>query len=249
MDWASLPWTELKEEVEQRPIVLLPIGATEAHGPHLALDADVAIAGEVARRAAAALEERGFRPLILPPLAYSVTAFAKGFPGTIGIGEAAARLVLMDLMAAVAAQGIRTLVLVNHHLEPKHVEMLRDSVSVGATLHGLRVAFPDQTRRAAAARLGGEFGSGDCHAGRYETSIVLASAGGAARVREEVRRGLAPREVGLVEAIRAGKRTFAEAGMDAAYCGDPAAATPEEGEGLLEALVRMTVEAALEQET
>ena len=97
-------------------------------------------------------------------------------------------------------------------------------------------------------RLGDEFKSGDCHAGSYETSLVLAGQGGAARVREDVRAGLAARRVGLIEAIRAGKRTFGEVGADSAYCGDPRAASAAEGERLLETLTEIVVESVKEVE-
>src|SRR5438105_4384507 len=83
--WAARAWPEVRAALESGKLVaLLPIGATEAHGPHLALDADVAIASGVALRAARALERDGYQPLVLPPIQYTVTDFAAEFAGTIG---------------------------------------------------------------------------------------------------------------------------------------------------------------------
>jgi creatinine amidohydrolase len=241
--WACRTYAEVRDAIASgKLIALLPIGATEAHGPHLALDADVVIAEEVALRAARALERDGLAPLILPPIAYAVTSFAGEFQGTVGIGEHAARHVLDDLFTSLAAQGVRALAIVNHHLEPAHLAVLREA-AVNAPKR-LRIAFADQTRKPHALALGDEFRSGDCHAGRYETSLLLACA--PARVREETRRELEPRWLGLVAAMRAGKRTFGEIGADTAYFGDPRAATAEEGERLLAALADMVVASAKE---
>ena len=82
-----------------------------------------------------------------------------------------------------------------------------------------------------------EFKRGDCHAGRYETSLVLA-AGVAVRPSfgELPSLGLS-----LADAIKAGKTTFAEIGMDRAYTGAPRDATQAEGDALYEKLVTMVV--------
>ena len=44
---AELPWTEIREFARQKAVALLPIGSTEAHGPHLPLNVDVVISVEV----------------------------------------------------------------------------------------------------------------------------------------------------------------------------------------------------------
>lgn len=241
--WARRTWPEVKAAIESGALVaLLPVGATEAHGPHLSLDADVAIAEETALRAAAALTALGRRALVLPPLAYTVARFAADFPGTVGVSEGAARALLDDLLASLAAQGVARLVLVNHHLEPAHLAVLREAVARAPA--PLRVAFPDHTRKPLPARIGGEFQQGDCHAGRYESALLLAAPEAETRVRDEARRSLARRDVGLIAAIRAGTRSFREAGAPEAYTGDPAAASREEGEGLFGTLAAIVVEAA-----
>ena len=102
-----------------------------------------------------------------------------------------------------------------------------------------QVVFPDPTRRRWAATLGAEFQSGDCHAGRYESSIVLAADPKA--VHEEARQGLAPVAIDLLDKMRSGVTSFLRAGAALAYCGDPAAASAGEGHELIERLASMTV--------
>ena len=93
----------------------------------------------------------------------------------------------------------------------------------------------------AASRLGEEFRSGACHAGRYEGSIVLAERPDL--VREAIRAGLAPNPASLSRAIRDGRTTFADAGGPRAYFGWPADATGEEGRATIAALGEILADA------
>jgi len=103
---------------------------------------------------------------------------------------------------------------------------------------------PDLTRKPWAARLTEEFRSGACHAGRFEGSIVLAERPDL--VREPVQKALAPNPASLSTAIRAGARTFAEAGGPRAYFGAPAEATAEEGRATIETLGQILADAVRE---
>jgi creatinine amidohydrolase len=102
----------------------------------------------------------------------------------------------------------------------------------------LRVAFADKTERRFARTLTDEYKRGACHAGSYETSLVLAERPELVR---DVRRELVPVQIDLARAMQEGKRTFVEAGAPEAYFGDPAAATAEEGEWIYARLVDMVV--------
>ena len=248
--WGRATWTELAEsgvgrrDGDRVPVAaLLPVGAVEAHGPHLPLVTDVVIATAAAAAALADLRRLGLRPTLLPPLPYTAAPFAAGFPGTISLHPATVTALLTDVAASLERQGVAALVVVNAHLDPAHLASIRDAVR--AHRGAMPVIHPDLTERRWALRLGDEFRSGACHAGRYETSVVMASAPGL--VREEVRRGLTANPASLSRAIRAGKATFEEAGVGEAYCGDPAAATREEGERTVEVLGRIVAEAVAER--
>ena len=78
-----------------------------------------------------------------------------------------------------------------------------------------------------------------CHAGRYETSIVLAAE--PALVDEAARAPLPPVPISLSEQLGKGVTTFAAMGMHDAYAGDPAAATAAEGREQIERLAEMVV--------
>lgn len=241
IELSDLTWEELQALDKTRAVVILPVGATEAHGPHLPLDTDVIIARAMARRGAEKLARRGATPLIAPPLAYTVANYAAGFAGTVSIRPETERALVEDIARSLAAHGIRYLALANAHLEPAHIGSLHAAAESISAAGLLEVVFPDVTRKPWALRLTDEFKSGACHAGQYEGSIVMAERPDL--VREEIRRELPENPASLSRAIRDGKSTFEAAGGPRAYFGYPAQASAEEGRDTVEVLGSILEEA------
>jgi creatinine amidohydrolase len=215
---------------ERRPVALWPVGAVEPHGPHAPLGTDTLISLGICERAAQRLRDA----VVLPPLHFGVTRYGAAFAGAVGISEVTLRAVVLDVAAAVAAQGFRRLAIVNNHFEPEQVATLRAAAQEAGAL------YLDLVRRANAERLTDEFRRGSCHAGRYETSLMLADAPELVD-REEMER-LPAVEVDMPAEIEAGRSDFLAMGMEQAYCGAPAQATAEEGEATFETLTDMLVE-------
>jgi creatinine amidohydrolase len=237
--FAELTYPDLEElRADPRPtVLLLPLGATEPHGPHAPLETDTLISLGVCRRAAERLaDDPETRALVLPPLPFGVTRYGAAFPGAVSIGEETLHALVVDLAGSLAGQGFERMVLVNSHFEPEQVGTLRDAV---AGL-GPAVRLLDLTRRRNAERLTEEFRSGSCHAGRYETSLVLAD--NPRLVRHERMTALESRMIDMPAAIAAGQTDFIAMGMDRAYCGAPAEATAEEGEQTFDTLADLLVE-------
>jgi creatinine amidohydrolase len=227
-----------------RAVAIVPVGSVEPHGPHLPLDTDTTISVTCAMRAADRLERRpgapaapdraGVQAIVAPSVPYGVTDYASGFAGAIGVPAAALTAMLAAIAASLLATGFAHVCFVNNHLEPAH------DAAVRAAIHGLppgaaSVACP-LTRRWGRT-LSDEFKRGDCHAGRYETSLVMAAG---ANVRPSFGE-LPTLGLSLSDAIREGKSTFAEIGMERAYTGVPRDATHAEGDELYEKLVTMVV--------
>ena len=240
-DLRKCTWPEARELFDGELVALLPIGATEPHGPHLPLDTDVTIATAQAKEAARRMEERGVRAIVLPPLAYGLTRYTEGFEGRITLRPGTLWALLEDVIESLEEQQVRRVVFVNAHLEPEHIAVLRGVAGdfTEITKKSAQVVFPDNTRRRWAGTLGDEFKSGDCHAGRYESSIVLAADPSA--VRENERKELKPLAVDLIGKMHSGVTSFMEAGAEEAYCGDPASASAEEGDDLIGRLADMVV--------
>ena len=154
------------------------------------------------------------------------------------MGEDSLRGLIVDACASLAAQGFPHVVLVNNHFEPEHVQTLHRALDELGE-RGIRAGYLDLTRRERAQRLTEEFKLGECHAGRYETSLVLAQA-----PERRPRGDGAPPYLGvsLPEVIEAGLKDFRDMGLADAYCGAPAEATVEEGEATYDTLADMTIE-------
>src|SRR5438876_855558 len=121
LDFAHLTWEEVRDLDRTKAVAILPVGAVEAHGPHLPLATDVIIAETMARAAAARLAARGHDVVLLPPLAYTAAAFAAGFPGTVSLRPATVPPLLADLPRSPAPPGLRVLAVANAHLDPPHL--------------------------------------------------------------------------------------------------------------------------------
>jgi creatinine amidohydrolase len=241
---ADLTWVEARDVLGAGCVVLLPVGATEAHGPHLPLDTDVIIATEAARRAAVRLRARGVAAVVAPPIVYGVSYVGAPFAGTVPAPSSVVSALVENVIVGLAAFGTTRFAVVNAHLETAHVEAVRQGVRRAVASTGVKIAFPDKREPRWAAALSEEFRRGSRHAGAYETSLVMAAA--PEKVKTDLLTSLPPVFVDLPGRLREGARTFAEAGGTEAYFGDPAKASAAEGERLFEALAVM-IETSVEE--
>jgi creatinine amidohydrolase len=239
-----MTWREARDLLALKPIGLLPTGAIEAHGPHLPLDTDVAIATAMAEQAALRLHQTGLPVLVLPAIAYGVSFAGTSFPGTSPADPDSYESYVGSVLRHLGRQGFRAICVCNAHLEPAHFDALSRSVAAAGTALDIPLLLPDKRAPKWAGTLSEEFQRGSRHAGSYETSLMLAIR--PEQVRREYLEELQPVWVDLPAALRAGAKTFADAGGVDGYFGDPAAASTEEGWRLLDALATMIYETALE---
>ena len=217
-------------------VILLPVGSVEPHGPHLSLVTDTEISLGAAERAAARLRGRNLEVVIAPPVAYGVTECAAGFPGAVSIPAGVLTAYLGAVVDGFLAAGAAHVCLVNNHLEPAHDEAVR-SIQDGRPPARVSVACP--LTRKWARTLSDEFKSGACHAGRYETSLVLAR--DPSLVDESARAALPEVPISLSDKLRAGVTSFAAMGLERAYAGAPASGSAAEGEEMFRRLADMIV--------
>ncbi len=160
-----------ERELARSPLVILPVGALEAHGPHLPLGADQI----QAEATAAALAER-LDALVAPTLPYGACPGARRFPGTVSLRLTTltdgARAVLEEL----ARMGVRRLLVLSGHAERGHMAALREAAD--ATMQAVpacRVVVLSDYDFVYELR-GRESPETDGHAGLLETSRLLALA-------------------------------------------------------------------------
>ncbi|MBS1887622.1 MAG: mycofactocin biosynthesis peptidyl-dipeptidase MftE [Actinobacteria bacterium] len=209
---ADATWPEVEARVAAPRTLLVPLGATEQHGPHLPLDTDSAIAVALAEAAAA----RTAGAFVAPPVPYGSSGEHAGFPGTLSIGAAATELVLLELGRSASAT-FDLLVFVSAHGG--------NAAPLAAAVERLRHEGRDA--RAFAPRFGG-----DAHAGRTETSLMLALVPERVGARREP--GNDAPLADLLDDLRdEGVRALSPNGV----LGDPTGASAAEGRALLEAAV------------
>lgn len=237
----NLTWKEA-EAALPGAVALLPVGAVEAHGPHLPLGTDILISRAVVARAAELLRANGITSVILPSLTYTAAACAAGFAGTVSIPSDSMASVLEGIARSLAAAKVRVLGIANSHFDPAHRDALREGAARIESI--LPVAYPDYARKVHAVKLTEEFRSGACHAGQFETSLMLAIRQDLVRWDEAKR--LPDNPASLVTAFKEGKTSFAEAGGPAAYFGYPSKATAVEGAKSLETMAKILADAVEE---
>ena len=198
---------------ERRPLLAVPLGSCEQHGPHLPLDTDTRVAVAVAERWAATRDDVA----VAPPLAYGASGEHAGFPGTLSIGLDALERVLVELVRS--ADHFRGVVLVNGH-------------GGNAAAIGRAVTKLVREQRAVMA-WSPTVPGGDAHAGRTETSLVLALAPKLVRTDRAVAGVTTPVAELWLAISEGGVAAVSPSGV----LGDPTGASAREGEHLLELLV------------
>jgi creatinine amidohydrolase len=153
------------------PLVILPVGALEAHGPHLPLGADQLQAEATAH----ALAER-VDGLVAPTVAYGSAPGARRFPGTVSLSIAELETHVEGILSELGRSGVRRLLVLSGHAERGHMAALREAADRAAARRpGLRIAVLSDYDFVYELR-GKESPPTDGHAGLLETSRVLAIA-------------------------------------------------------------------------
>ena len=208
----TLTWPQLWD-ASPRPVLVVPVGSCEQHGPHLPLDTDTRIAVALAQALTTGAPDAACDISVAPAIAIGASGEHAGFPGTLSIGTDVLRQVLIEVGRS--ADWSAGVVFVNGH--GGNHESVRDAV---ATLEA-------EGRRALAwsPRIPG----GDAHAGRSETSLLLAIAPDVVRLHDAVPGNTAPL-ASLIGALRADGVVGVSAN---GVLGDPTGANADEGTALL----------------
>ncbi len=221
VDLGGLTWPAAAR-IAAQTVVVVPVGSTEQHGPHLPLSTD----GDVAVGLSRALAERRSSVLVAPALPYGASGEHAGFPGTLSIGQDALETVLVELgrscddwagVLFVSGHGgngaplQRAVALLRS--ESRHVTAWSPRTSVISS-----VLAPEHA---------------DSHAGLVETSLMLALDPSAVRGELAEAGNKRPIEQLLPDLMAGGVRAVSPSGV----LGDPGGATAALGQRLFDALV------------
>jgi creatinine amidohydrolase len=194
---------DLRSPEAQGDLLVVPLGSTEQHGPHLPLSTDTDVA--------VALAERVPGAIVAPAVPYGSSGEHAGFPGTLSLGQAALELLLVELVRS--ADAYPRVLLLNAH-GGNHDPVRRAVATLRAEGRDVQAWSPRW--------------EGDAHAGRTETSLLLALG---RPVTDDRPVGCTEPLAALLPAMRAGGvRAVSSNGV----LGDARGASAEEGRTLLE---------------
>jgi creatinine amidohydrolase len=243
----ELTWPETREAIARQPVVLLPFGAVEDHGPHLPLNTDNIIVEAICLESAARAPGE---MLVMPPVAYGLDEHHMDFPGTISVDMHTLLANVADVAVSIARHGFTHILIVNGHgsnaaiadLAARKV-ILQTGIVCGAMSPNAAVdptlAEPtlSQMRRSGPG--------GIAHAGEYETAMML-------HLRPDlVQMDKASREIGQLkleyfswdhpEPSVLSWQDWWSRMSESGVCGDPTVATAEFGQAVFEQTVENLV--------
>jgi creatinine amidohydrolase len=180
--YAELSWPDAERRVAAGAPIFLPLGATEQHGRHMAMNVDVVLPSAICDRVA-----QKVGGLVLPAVPYGNrsqprTGGGRGFPGTINISAGVFSAVVRDILVDLHRQRARRIVVVNGHYENvwptiEGVELALDALGTARDdLTILRIDHWEMIRPETIARIfpDGYPGIELEHASVLETSMMLA---------------------------------------------------------------------------
>ncbi len=168
MRLGELDSRSLERRIKENPLVILPVGALEAHGPHLPLSADQIQAEETAETLATRLGA-----LVAPAVAYGSCPGARRFPGTVSLSLGALAAHLGGILSELGRMGLHRVLVLSGHAERGHMAALREAADQAMqAFPRMRVVVLSDYEFVYELR-GKESPATDGHGGLLETSRVL----------------------------------------------------------------------------
>ena len=239
----ELTWPEMRQAIAQQPVVLLPFGTIEDHGPHLPINTDnvivEAICLEAARRAAGDV-------LLMPLVAYGLDEHHMDFHGTVSVDIQTLLAYVADVASSVARHGFTHVLIVNGHGSNEPIADLaarRVVLETGAICGAMspNAAIDPTLAEPVFSEMRQSAPGGVSHAGEYETAMML-------HLRPDlVHMDRAVREMGQLkldyfnwdhpEPSVLSWQDWWSRMSESGVCGDPTVATAEFGQALFEQTV------------
>jgi len=165
---AGMTWREAESALARAELAVLPTGSIEQHGPHMALETDIAVGQALAERLA---EDLGELAVLCPRIDYGLSEHHMRFPGTITLRPETFSALILDVVASLAQWGVRRVVVVNGH--GGNIDALRlisraarrDLGCLVASLMWAQVGADEISKRTSSESYG--------HACEIETSVAM----------------------------------------------------------------------------
>lgn len=161
----EMSWPQIEQGLKETRTVILPVGATEEHGPHLPTITDTIQALETARSVA---QRRDV--FIAPPIHYGVCRSTRGFPGTITVGHDALRSYVKEVLISLRDSGFERILVLTGHAGSQHISALKEACQMALEERDLRVSLVSLFDLIDPAAVETPH---DGHAGEIETSMMM----------------------------------------------------------------------------
>jgi creatinine amidohydrolase len=161
----EMSWPEIEAGLKQTQTIILPVGATEEHGPHLPVFTDTIQAVDVAKEAA-----RLRSIFVAPPVHYGVCRSTRGFPGTITVSHDSLRSYVYDILLSFYDSGFRRVMILTGHAGGQHISALEEACQLAAAAKDFLLSMVSLFDLIDS---GAVEAKGDGHAGEIETSMMM----------------------------------------------------------------------------
>ncbi|WP_422445680.1 creatininase family protein [Thermoanaerobacterium sp. DL9XJH110] len=226
---AEMRRPDVEKRFNEGAVAILPIGATEQHGPHLPYGTDTFAAVELAKR----LNERLNNGILLPPVPFGYSWVWRNIPGCIVLKEDTVKALIKDIAVSLSRNGCRKFVIINgHEANNRPIKFaIRELSDEKVDIKILYFFYPDM-RKFIENDMESALWNGMLHACEFETSVMLA-------VKEEL--------VDMNKAVKEYPATPYDYGFSDDYLGDlsksgvfgdPTRAAKEKGEKIIAASIR-----------
>lgn len=169
-DIGSMTMLEFAEAMARNAWILLPIGTTEEHGPHLPLSSDTLQAEHICHAVACEMNA-----VVAPSVGYGVCRTTRNFPGTISLSPGTLEALVREILAGYAEKGARRIAVISGHAGGAHMEAMRQAaLPLVEEDEGLTILVigPYDIPSPSLVEVGSPVEDG--HAASVETSVMLA---------------------------------------------------------------------------
>ncbi len=218
---------EFERKIKNGCPIILPVGATEAHGPHLPLNTDSLQPEYIAEAIAKELNV-----LIAPPIRYGVCRATASFPGTLSLSFDTIRRIIEEVLEELVRNGAKLILVLSGHAGRAHMAAIREAATEVASTHKCKILVLSDYDIAYKLR-GKLVPEEDGHAGTLETSRVMAIRGDLVKELPEPYHPEYPQYLILTDIKKY---------LPRCYHGDPRAASAELGERVNSIIVREIIE-------
>ena len=170
----EMTMSEFGDHVDDSSLAILPCGIVEEHGPHLPLGTDTIQAIHMVDMLEEALEKKGHKVLVLPPVHYGQASSTRNFPGSISIEPATLQALIHDILSELVRNGIRNFLVLSGHAGGIHLKALDKAAYDLVEERKEKLNVMVLSDYLLAYELPGTMGipEGDGHAGTMETARV-----------------------------------------------------------------------------